>query len=241
MSLAHDKYIELQRLRNATPLPIDPRRTALVIIDMQAYFLNPDSPFSRACEASVPGVLDYFQARGRTVVEPALQRLLTCFRDHDMRVIYTTVASELTDGSDLMPVMKQRNAASLERQQEAFIPTRTDAWARIVPILEPQDNELIVNKTTYGTFTSTGLDHTLRNMGITTLVIGGVVTNVCVETTARDASDLGYGVILVDDACAAQSPEIHEASLLSFQGPFGRVRSTDDVVALVEQAIADAA
>jgi len=241
MSLAHDKYIELQRLRNAMPLPIDPQRTALVIIDMQEYFLNPESPFSRACDASVPGVLNYFQERGHTIVEPALQRLLICFRDHDMRVIYTTVASELTDGSDLMPVMKQRNAASLERQQEAFIPARTDAWARIVPILEPQDNELVVNKTTYGTFTSTGLDHALRNMGITTLVIGGVVTNVCVETTARDASDLGYGVILVDDACAAHSPEIHEASLLSFQGPFGRVRSTDDVVALIEQAIADAA
>jgi nicotinamidase-related amidase len=241
MSLAHDKYMELQRLRNADPLPIEPQRTALMIIDMQEYFLNSDSPFSRACNASVPGVLDYFQERGRTIVEPALQRLLTCFRTHHMRVIYTTVASELTDGSDLMPVMKQRNAISQERQQEAFIPARTDAWARIVPILEPQDNELVINKTTYGTFTSTGLDHTLRNLGITTLVIGGVVTNVCVETTARDASDLGYGVILVDDACAAHSPEIHEASLLSFQGPFGRVRSTDDIVTLIEQAARDAA
>lgn len=203
---------------------------------MQEYFLNPASPFSRACDASVPAVLDYFQERGRTVVEPALQRLLTCFRDYHMRVIYTTVASELANGADLMPVMKQRNAMAQERQQEAFIPARTDAWARIVPILEPQDNELVINKTTYGTFTSTGLDHTLRNLGITTLVIGGVVTNVCVETTARDASDLGYGVILVDDACAAHSPEIHEASLLSFQGPFGRVRSADDVVTLIEQA-----
>ena len=57
-----------------------------------------------------------------------------------------------------------------------------------------------------------------------------------VETTARDASDLGYRVIVVDDACAAHSPEIHEASLLSFQGPFGRVRSADDVVTLIEQA-----
>ena len=179
MSLAHDKYMELQRLRNADLTPIDPQRTALVIIDMQEYFLNPESPFSRACDASVPGELAYFQERGRKVVEPALQRLLACFRAHDMRVIYTTVASELADGSDLMPVMKQRNAVAQENQQEAFIPARTDAWARIVPILEPQDNELIINKTTYGTFTSTGLDQTLRNMGITTLVIGGVVTPSC--------------------------------------------------------------
>ena len=55
----------------------------------------------------------------------------------------------------------------------------------------------------------------------------------CVETTARDAADRGYEVVLVDDGCAAFSPEIHEATLLSFQGPFGRVRTTDEVLALL--------
>ena len=237
MSLAHEKYAELQRLRNAAPLSIDPQHTALVIIDMQEYFLNSESPFSRACEAQVPGVLAHFQERGRNIVEPTLQRLLSCFRSHGMRTMYTTVASELSDGHDLMPIMQQRNIAAYERTQEPFVPQRTDAWARIVPTLDPQPDELVINKTTYGTFTSTGLDHTLRNLGITTLVIGGVVTNVCVETTARDAADHGYGVILVDDACAAYSPEIHQATLLSFQGPFGRVRTADDIVTLIEQAI----
>jgi nicotinamidase-related amidase len=119
----------------------------------------------------------------------------------------------------------------------ASIPPRTDAWAQIVSALAPRPDELVINKTTYGTFNSTGLDHTLRHLGITTLVVGGVVTNVCVETTARDAADLGYQVILVDDACAAYSPEIHESTLLSFQGPFGRVRQADDVLALLEQAL----
>ena len=237
MSLAHDKYSELQRLRNAVPVQVDPRRTALVIIDMPEYFLNPESPLSRACEAQVPGVLEDFQERGRSVVEPALQRLLEYFRTHGLRVIYTTVASELSDGSDLMPIFQQRNAAAHEPGRAACIPPRLDTWARIVPALAPRPDELMVNKTTYGTFNSTGLDHTLRNLGITTLVIGGVVTNVCVETTARDAADLGYEVILVDDACAAYSPEIHQATLLSFQGPFGRVRLADDVLALLEHAL----
>ena len=54
-------------------------------------------------------------------------------------------------------------------------------------------------------------------MNVASLVVGGVVTNVCVETTARDAADRGYEVVLVDDGCAAFSPEIHEATLLSFQ------------------------
>ena len=57
------------------------------------------------------------------------------------------------------------------------------------------------------------------------------------ETTARDAADHGYTVVVVDDACAAFSPEIHEAALVSFQGPFGRVRRADEVIALIEQGI----
>jgi len=237
MSLAHDKYVALQQQRNALPLSVDPQKTALVIIDMQEYFLNPDSPFSRLGDSLVPGVLEYFQERSRTVVEPTLRRLLDFFRAHGLRVIYTTVASELADGRDLLPILQGRNAMARERIGAASTPTRTAPWARIVAALEPRPDELVVNKTTYGTFASTGLDHTLRFMGIDTLVIGGVVTNVCVETTARDAADMGYQTILVDDACAAFSPEIHEATLLSFQGPFGRVRTADEVLTLLKQAL----
>jgi nicotinamidase-related amidase len=237
MSIAHDKYAALQARRNATPLALDPRTTALVIIDMQEYFLNPASPFSRASESIVPGVLGHFQERGRGVVEPSLRRLLDHFRAHGLRIVYTTVASELPDGSDLMPIFRQRNAASRAAGGDAAIPARTDAWARIVAALEPRPGELVVNKTTYGTFNSTGLDHALRSLGIVSLVIGGVVTNVCVETTARDAADRGYDVVLLDDGCAAFSPEIHEATLLSFQGPFGRVRKTDEVLALLEPKV----
>jgi nicotinamidase-related amidase len=78
------------------------------------------------------------------------------------------------------------------------------------------------------------LARTLQHLGIETLIIGGVATNVCVEATARDAVDLGYQVILVDDACAAYSPESHEASLLNFQG-FGRVRLADEILALFKR------
>jgi nicotinamidase-related amidase len=230
VSRAHDKYLELQRHRNAAPLTLDPRTTALVIVDMQEYFLNPASPFSQASERVVPGVLGHFQERGRGVVEPSLRRLLDFFRAHRLRVVYTTVASELPDGGDLMPIFQQRNAASRATVGDAAIPRRDDEWARIVTALEPHPGELVVNKTTYGTFNSTGLDHALRSMGIASLVVGGVVTNVCVETTARDAADRGYEVVLLDDGCAAFSPEIHEATLLSFQGPFGRVRTTDAVL-----------
>jgi nicotinamidase-related amidase len=102
-----------------------------------------------------------------------------------------------------MPIFQQRNAANRAAVGDVAIPPRGDAWARIVAALEPRPGELVVNKTTYGTFSSTGLDHALRSLGITALVVGGVVTNVCVET-------------------------------FSFQGPFGRVRTADEVLALLK-------
>src|SRR5215472_6246622 len=73
MKSAHDRYAAFQRQRNTTPLRLDSRSTALVIVDMQEYFLNGASPYSRACEGTVPGVLEYFQERGRAVVEPSLR------------------------------------------------------------------------------------------------------------------------------------------------------------------------
>ena len=237
MTRAHERFLEFKRLRNAEPVQLDPHTTGLVVIDMQEYFLNPESPFSRLAEGRVPGVLDYFQSRAHTVVVQTLRRLLDVFRAHGLRVVYTTVASERSDGTDLMPIFQRMNAVAREQIGEAFIPPRTDPWARIVAGLEPCADELVVNKTTYGTFNSTGFDHTLRSLGIETLVIGGVVTNACVETTARDAADRGYQVILVDDAWAAYSPEIHEATLVSFMGSFGRVRTADEVLALLERAL----
>lgn len=233
MSSAHDKYMALQRRRNATPLALDPQSTALVIVDMQEYFLNPASPYSRAVESAVPGVLGYFQERGREIVEPTLRRLVDYFRARRLRIVYATLASELADGSDLMPILQRRNASNRAALGEVAFPPRADAWARIVAALEPRPGELVVNKTTFGTFNSTGLDHALRSLGIASLVVGGVVTNVCVETTARDAADRGYQVVLLDDGCAALSQEAHEATLLSFGVYFGHVRRTDEVLALL--------
>lgn len=70
-------------------------------------------------------------------------------------------------------------------------------------------------------------------MGIDTLVVGGVVTNRCVETTARDATDLGYQVVMVDDATATFSPEVQEATMLSVMGAYAYVRSSEETLAML--------
>ena len=237
MSLAHEKYIEWKHLRNVASIEVDPQTTALLIIDMQEYFLDAESPLNRLGEMQTPGVHDYCLERGKTVVIPNLRRLLEFFRAQSLRVVYTTVASELPDGQDYPPKFRRYNAIGQKHIGGVVLPARTDPWARIVEPLAPRPGEMIINKTTHGSFVSTGLDGTLRNLGIETLVIGGVVTNVCVETTARDASDRGYQVIVVDDASATYSPEQQEATMISLQGSFGYVRMTDDVLVLFKDAL----
>ena len=82
---------------------------------------------------------------------------------------------------------------------------------------------------------STMLDQTLRNMGVESLIVSGVTTDVCVETTARDAADRGFQVIIVEDACTAFSEDLHRAALQAFSLAFGRVRKTQEVVRLLAE------
>jgi nicotinamidase-related amidase len=105
----------------------------------------------------------------------------------------------------------------------------------ILSELKPQPNELVLNKVTAGAFGSTGLDIILRNMDIKNLVIAGIVTNLCVEMTARSAVELGYNTILVEDACAAHRAVIHEATMATFGTMWGKVSSTTNVIELIHQ------
>ena len=89
---------------------------------------------------------------------------------------------------------------------------------------------MVVNKTSSGTLNSTMLDQTLRNMGIESVLVCGVTTDVCVETTARDAADRGFDVTIVEDACTAFSSDLHRAALQAFSYAFGRVRNTRAVI-----------
>ena len=238
MSAAHERYVAAQSKLNAGPIDIDLATTALLIIDMQEYFLNPQSAFSRMIERRAAGLGDYFQERSKSTVEPNLRRLLDFFRTAKQRVIFTTVASEARDGSDWAPAFKRMNAEARAEIGEPALPAKSDPWARIVEALEPAADEVVINKTTYGAFASTGLDATLRNLGIETLVLGGVVTNRCVETTMRDATDRGYRVILADDGSATFSPEMQDATTLSLQGAFGFVRQTEALLNLLADAAA---
>lgn len=209
---------------------LDPGRTALLVIDMQYASGSRSHGLGRLLEEAGRAV-DGRQRFDRIeqVVVPGIRRLLTHFRRAGLRIVYLTVGSELPDYADLPPHM--RGFA------RAVGNTRGNREHEILDELASAPGELVLNKTTTGAFTSSPLDAALRTFGVEDLVITGISTNSCVETTARDAADRGYRCVLADDACGAARPELHEATLVSFRRLFGRVASVDDVLAELDEQL----
>jgi len=119
-------------------------------------------------------------------------------------------------------------------------PSIQDPLADIIPELKLEVTDTIILKTTNVTFSSTDLEHQLRNLGINTVVIVGVVAHICVENTARIAFDLGFNVYVVDDACAGWSPTLHDAALRGMELFFVNVITTDKILKRLKKAIKQA-
>ncbi|RBH56412.1 cysteine hydrolase [Pseudomonas sp. MWU13-2860] len=96
-------------------------------------------------------------------------------------------------------------------------------WVKACEAVAPLPDETIIRKTTQGAFNGSEIHNTLERMGIKNLVFTGVVTSCCVETTARDAADRGFGYVLVSDGCADADPGMHNAAMLNFGLYFGKV------------------
>jgi nicotinamidase-related amidase len=103
-------------------------------------------------------------------------------------------------------------------------------WAELVPEIGPRANDIVITKRQWGAFTGTELDLQLRRRGIGTIVLGGISTNIGVESTARAAFELGYGQIFVEDAMTSMSEEAHLFSVRNILPRIGQVRSTQEVL-----------
>ncbi|HKP19151.1 MAG TPA: cysteine hydrolase [Gaiellaceae bacterium] len=216
------------------PIPLadftlEPAKTALVLIDMQEMLCCAGVGLCVAID-DVPSIAEYFYPRVAEVL-PNQQRLLEHFRQSQGRVVHVTIGPNAADGSDLTPWRRRRNERLRERLRGSSYPGVNQAGHRIVAELAPLPEELVLNKPTMGAFTTTPLDFTLRNWGISQVVFAGEATNACVYTTAVQAADLGYESAIAEDASAAWSEELHLAALRNFALLFGRVMSTDDVLA----------
>ena len=202
--------------------PVDLARAALIVVDMQYATGHREGALGQRMQAEGSNVAAYRFGRIDNLVVPNIKRLLGGFRKRGGEVIYLTVGAAKADCSDAPPHMKK-----MFQSLENFEGSRDH---EIIDELKPQGDERVLNKTSIGAFASTGLDHLLRSLGKDQLYMTGVSTNMCVETTAREAADRGYGVTLLEDACATTHEDLHNATITNFQRLFGRVISTDAAV-----------
>ncbi|MBL8338872.1 MAG: cysteine hydrolase [Rhodoferax sp.] len=202
--------------------PVDAARAALVMIDMQYATGSRQGALARKLQAEGSRVGDYRFDRIERSVMPNTLRLRAHFTKLQRPVLHVTIGAARPDALDA-PVHMRKLFVEFEnhvgsRQHE------------IVDELKPLPGEHVLRKTTIGAFASTGIDSLLRALGCEQLYLTGVSTNMCVETTAREAADRGYLVTLVEDACGTTHEDLHQATMRNFQRLFGRVCSCDDAL-----------
>ena len=201
--------------------------TALMIIDMQYVDAHRDFGIGAAGQRhGWSDEMEYYFGRLETVAIPNIRRLLDSCRASAIPVVHVRVMNLSGDSSDTCWRYKMMGI---------FVPPGSKD-AEFIEELAPLPGEVVLSKTTSNTFLSTNVDFLLRNMGIDTLIMTGVVTNNCVESTTRGAGDLGYRVLLVGDACAAWTQEGHDYSLRHMDRNFAIVKTTDDVLSEIAEA-----
>ena len=194
---------------------LEPAKTALAVIDMQPAFCAPGAP------AEVPVA--------RAVV-PNINRLARGLRERGVVVIWVLHANAHHQGRSDWEVFYNHVVADLLRRQtiEALAPGRQRVWEG----LEVRAEDLTVVKNRYSAFIagSSSLERVLRNLGVDTLLVAGTKTNVCCESTARDAMMLDFKVALVEDCCAALTDDEHRTTLENVIQQFGDVLTATEVI-----------
>ena len=203
-----------------------PVRSALVIIDMQRDFLEPGG-FGEMLGNDVSQL--------RRTIEPN-RRLLRAWRDAGLQVIHTREGHR-PDLTDLPPAKKRRGRGTTtigDSGPMGRILARGESGHDIIPELYPLEVEPVIDKPGKGAFCQTDLELTLRNRGIETLLVCGVTTEVCVNTTVREANDRGYDCLVLEDCVGSYFPEFQHAGLEMIKaqgGIFGWVSSSPKLLA----------
>jgi ureidoacrylate peracid hydrolase len=208
------------------PVVVDLAQTALVVVDMQNAFLSKGGMFDLAG----------FDLSGAPAVINVNQSLLATVRNAGVRVVYLqmTYRPDMSDaGGPASPnyhkelgIVMMRNRPELAG---TLITENTWDW-QIVDELTPQPGDHVIAKSRYSGFWGTNLDSYLRSENIRYLLFTGVATNVCVESTARDAFFAEYWPILVEDAMNHSGPDFNrEATLWNFEHVFGWVTNAENL------------
>ena len=198
-------------------IELDPSKTALLVIDIQNTYMLPKES-DEETQRWQP-----FYDRMNNVVIPNTARLIAECRNRGVEVIFARIACHKTDGRD----------RSLSQKKPGFnyllIPKNADE-GQFVPELTPRDDDIVVIKTTDSALTGTNLRLMLRNMEITDVIATGIFTDQCVSSTVRSLADESFGVVLVDDCCAAATDELHRHELEIINMIYCHVVQSDEVL-----------
>jgi ureidoacrylate peracid hydrolase len=200
---------------------LDPGKTALVVVDMQNAFM-------------LPGVAHALCPMAERIV-PNINRLAGVLREAGGAVVFikTTCTAETIESWSAY-----FDLASPERAHKRIAAlTAGSLGHQLWPELDVRPQDLIVEKTRFSAFIqgSSDLAQILRSRGLDTVIVTGTVTNVCCESTARDAMMLNFKTIMVTDGNAAATDEEHNASLAAFYLSFGDIMSTDMLIACLRR------
>lgn len=199
--------------------PVEKGRTALLSVDMQNAEWTPER-FAAARAGGEGAKADYLKRLGEVVL-PNQARLQAAARKAGIEVVYTVIEALTADGRDV----------GLDHKISGIFVPKGTFEAGVIPAVAPEGDEIVIPKTASSVFNATNIEYVLRNLGVEYLVVYGVSTDQCVETTVRDACDKGFLVTLVPDCCAAYDAVRHARAVEALDGHYARARSTDALIA----------
>lgn len=222
----NDRYVSFyyEQDEDIGDITIDPKKTALLIIDMQNVFLSRPTEDGKS-EKELIGLKRWkpFYDKIENVVIPNNKRILDIFREKGLEVAFAQIECHKKNGSD----------RSLDQKATGFnellLPKGSED-AKIISELAPIEDEIIVTKTTDSALTGTNLRLILHNMGIDTVVVTGVFTDQCVSGTVRSLADESFKVWLIEDACMASTEKIQANELEILNNIYCHVINTDELL-----------
>ena len=204
---------------------IDPAHAALLFVDVQNYNSGPDGgEYAHMDAAAREERFGWFFRTMQASAVPNMQRIQAACRAGRIEVMYTVIESLTQDGRD----------RSLDYKISGFNVPRGSWDGMVIDAIAPGADEIVLPKTSSSVFISTNIDYVLRNLGVRSLIVAGVLTDQCVDSTVRDACDLGYLVTVPTDACATLTQDRHDWSLRNNRG-YCRQVTTDTLVSEIER------
>lgn len=221
---------ELLGYRNSmNGFKVRPKEAALVVVDMQYGSAGRGYGFQAMFESIGHGdVTEAYMKRIDDLLIPSIQKMQEAFRATGSPIVYLTVGTATDDYSDMLPQFKR---AVAHFQERGIMVPYAKAGSREIQVrdeIAPRDGEPVLLKKSAGGFATSNIHEVLQGFGATQVVVCGVATNYCVQSTYRGAADRGYDCVIVEDACSDVTQDMHEVGMTSM-APLGRVATAQTV------------